>query len=86
MSDPGALDATRSACQQVIGGVPLDQVQAARARLTVALDEIIAAGSCRHVDYRAALDGLSAMLTDLDAIQRRLASAAHHARQLQARL
>ena len=82
----GALDETRSACQKIINGVPLDQLQVAQTEVRAALDEVIAAGSCHHPDYRAALDGLTALQADLDAIQGRLLAAAGHARHLLAKL
>ena len=86
MSGMGSLDATRSACQRVVDGVPLDQLQVARTRVRTALDEVIAAGSCHHPHYQAALDGLAALLSDLDTTRGRLVAAADHARRLQAKL
>ena len=38
MFDTGSLNATRSACQQIIDGVPLGQLKVARTRARTALD------------------------------------------------
>ena len=48
MSGVGAIYEARMACQRVIDGVPLAQVEAARIRVRTALSTITAVGPSQH--------------------------------------
>ena len=86
MSGVGAIYEARMACQRVIDGVPLAQVEAARIRVRTALSTITAVGPSQHPAYRTALDRLTALQAALDRAQGHMRAAANHARQFQGRL
>jgi len=86
MSGVGAIYEARVACQRVIDGVPLAQMEAARTRIRTALSTITAVGPSRHPAYRAALDRLVALQATLDRAQGHTKAAQEHARQFQGRL
>lgn len=86
MPNTGTLDEIRVACQLVIDGLPMGQLSAAHDRIQTAIREVVAAGSSRHPHYVASLDGLTALLTDIEQVRARLVSAAKHARRFQSTL